>query len=106
MRMKPSVAVKPISFFKAHAAEILRDLSERRGTVILTQNGEAKAVLQDVRDWEDMQESVALLRIVAQSRKSVQAGRVAPLGGARRRVRGRVRRRRGGPPGSSPPARP
>ena len=93
--MKPSVAVKPISFFKAHAAEILRDVSERRGTVILTQNGEAKAVLQDVRDWEDLQESLALLRIVAQSRKSVQAGRVAPLDVAMRRVRRRVRRRRG-----------
>src|SRR5438128_7521135 len=93
--MKPSVAVKPISFFKAHAAEILRDLSERRGTVILTQNGEAKAVLQDVRDWEDMQESVALLRIVAQSRKSVQAGRVAPLDVAIRRVRRRRTRPRG-----------
>src|SRR5207244_12596335 len=87
MRMKPSVAVKPISLFKAHAAEILRDVSERRGTVILTQNGEAKAVIQDVRDWEDVQESRALLRIVAQRRKSVDAGGVDPLGVGMRRVR-------------------
>ena len=49
--MKPRVAVKPISLFKAHAAEILRDVSEGRGTVILTQKGEAKAVLQNVRDF-------------------------------------------------------
>jgi prevent-host-death family protein len=91
--MRPSTAVKSISVLKARAAEILREVSERRGTIVITQNGEAKAVLQDVREWEELQESLALLKILAQSRKSVQAGRVAPLDVAMRRVRRRVRRR-------------
>ncbi len=47
--MKLSTAVKPISFFKAHAAEIIKSLSENGETLVITQNGEAKAVVQDIQ---------------------------------------------------------
>lgn len=69
-------AVKPISYVKSHAAEIMRDLSEGQMTIVITQNGEAKAVLQDIASYEQTQESLALLKILALGRKDVDAGRV------------------------------
>lgn len=76
--MKLSVAIKPISYFKAHAAEIIRSLSENQETMIITQNGEAKAIVQDIRKYEETQESLALLRILAQSRKNIEQGKFRP----------------------------
>jgi prevent-host-death family protein len=67
--------VKPVSYFKAHASEIIRDLYENGEPMILTQNGEAKAVIQDIRRYEETQESLALLKILAQGRKSLEEGR-------------------------------
>jgi prevent-host-death family protein len=90
--MKLSVAVKPISYLKAHAAEVMRDVAEHGRTVVITHNGVARAVLQDVRVYEQLQESLALLRILAQSRKSVKAGRLTPLAEAFRRARRTVKR--------------
>jgi prevent-host-death family protein len=68
--MKWSESVKPISYLKAHASEMLRDLTNSRKTMVITQNGEAKAVLQDIKSFEEMQESLALLKILALSTKS------------------------------------
>ena len=76
--MKLSVAIKPISYFKAHAAEIIRKLSENQETMIITQNGEAKAIVQDIRKYEETQESLALLKILAQSRKNIEQGKFRP----------------------------
>jgi prevent-host-death family protein len=89
--VKLSDAVKPISYLKAHAAEMLREVAESQGTVVITQNGEAKAVLQDVRAYEELQESLALLRLLAQSKKSAREGRLTPAAEAFRRIRRRVR---------------
>ena len=69
--MKLSNGVKPISYFKAHASEIIYDVVENQNTMVITQNGEAKVVLQDVRSYEQMQESLAMLKILALSTKSV-----------------------------------
>ena len=71
-------SVKPISYVKAHAADILREVAETRTPIIITQNGEAKAVLQDIASYEEIQESLALLKILALSRKDVEEGRVEP----------------------------
>lgn len=76
--MKLSEAVKPISYVKAHAAEIIGKLSEGGPPVVITQNGEAKAVLQDVREYERTQDSLALLKILAQSSKNADEGRTRP----------------------------
>jgi prevent-host-death family protein len=65
--MKYSESIKPISHLKSHAAEIIRNLSETHQTIIITQNGEAKAIVQDIRAYEELQESLALLKILAQS---------------------------------------
>ncbi|HTF99602.1 MAG TPA: type II toxin-antitoxin system Phd/YefM family antitoxin [Nitrospirota bacterium] len=76
--MRMSEAVKPISFLKAHASEIIRGIAERKGPVVITLNGEAKAVLQDIRDYEKTQESLALLKMLAQARAGLEAGQVKP----------------------------
>ena len=63
--MRYSTQIKPISYLKANAAEVLEELSEQRKPLIITQNGEAKAVLQDVASYEETQETMALLKILA-----------------------------------------
>lgn len=73
--MKPSESIKPISYLKAHASEIIRDVSANQKTLVITQNGEAKVVVQDVRVYEQTQESLALLKILAQSSKNLKRGR-------------------------------
>jgi prevent-host-death family protein len=87
-------SVKPISYVKAHTAEIIRDITENRKTVIITQNGEAKAVLQDIAEYERTQESLAMLKILALGRKDLDAGQVKPAGEAFTRVRERIHIRR------------
>ena len=47
--------------------------------MVITQHGEAKAVLQDIGSYEQTQESLALLKMLAQSAKSTQEGRTRPL---------------------------
>jgi prevent-host-death family protein len=74
--MKPSESIKPISYLKAHASEIIKDVNENHKTMIITQNGEAKVVMQDVKTFEDMQEALALLKILAISSSNVAQGRV------------------------------
>jgi prevent-host-death family protein len=75
--MKPS-QVKPISYLKSHAAEIIRDIAESGEPILITQNGEAKVVVQDAQSYEDMQQTLALLKILALGRKEIEAGHVFP----------------------------
>jgi len=89
--MKLSDRVKPISHFKAHAPEIIRGLAEHHEPVVITLHGEAKAVLQDIQTFEQTQETMALLKILALSNKSVEEGRVRPAGEAFNRIRQRVK---------------
>jgi prevent-host-death family protein len=87
-------AIKPISYVKAHAADIIRDLAESRTPIIITQNGEATAVLQDIASYEEIQESLALLKILAISRKDLEAGRVEPVEQAFADLREEIKQRR------------
>ncbi|AVP97562.1 antitoxin, Phd family protein [Ahniella affigens] len=77
--MRYSMQVKPISFLKANAAEVLSDLAKNREPLVITQNGEAKAVLQDVASYEATQETLALLKVLALGQQDVETGRVKPL---------------------------
>ena len=74
--MRPSEAIKPISYLKAHASELIRDVSNNQKTLIITQNGEAKVILQDIKLYEQTQESLALLKILAMSNKNLKDGNV------------------------------
>ena len=80
--------VKPISWLKANSAQIIRDLGEGGAPLLITQNGEAKAVLQDIGSYEATQETLALLKLLALGREDVRAGRTAPLEGLAERIRG------------------
>jgi prevent-host-death family protein len=77
--MRYSSQVKPISYLKANAAEILATLGEQREPLVITQNGEAKAVLQDVASYEATQETLALLKVLALGQQEVASGKVKPL---------------------------
>ena len=74
--MKLSSQIKPISYLKAHAAEIVRNLSGQSGPLVITQNGEAKVVMQDIDSYEQTQETLALLKILALGTRQVEEGKV------------------------------
>jgi prevent-host-death family protein len=85
--MKYSTQIKPISYIKSNFAEILRDIAERREPLIVTQNGEAKAVIQDVISYEETQETMALLKILALGNQQVEEGRTVAAKDAIGRLR-------------------
>ena len=76
--MKYSSQIKPISYLKANAAEVMRQLSKQRQPLVITQNGEAKAVIQDVASYEETQDMLALLKILALGNKQIEDGKVIP----------------------------
>ncbi len=85
--MRYSSQVKPISYLKANAAEVLAQLTVQREPMVITQNGEAKAVLQDVASFEETQETMALLKILALGNREVAAGKVKPVADVVARLR-------------------
>lgn len=85
--MKPSERIKPISYLKSHTAEIIRALSEEQEPLIITQNGEAKAVIQDIDSFEKTRETLALLKILALGNRQIEEGEVIPAEQAMRQIR-------------------
>ena len=85
--MRYSSRVRPISFLKANAAEVLLELAEQREPLVITQNGEAKAVIQDVASYEETQETLAMLKLLALGNRDIEAGRTQPLRGVVARLR-------------------
>lgn len=85
--MRYSSQVKPISYLKANAAEVLLQLAEKREPMVTTQNGEAKAVIQDVASYEETQETLALLKILALGSREVEEGKVKPAADVVNRLR-------------------
>jgi prevent-host-death family protein len=77
--MRYSTQIKPISYVKAHAAELLDRITEEREPIIITQNGEARAVLVDVHSYEESQETMALLQILAIGNKEIEEGKTVPI---------------------------
>jgi prevent-host-death family protein len=78
--MRYSTQIKPISYVKAHAAELLDKITEEREPIIITQNGEARAVLVDVASYDElMQETQALLKVLALAEKEIEAGETVPV---------------------------
>ena len=91
--MKLSDQIKPISYLKAHAAEIVRMLEVQRKPLIITQNGEAKVVVQDIDSYEQMQETVSLLKILALGSRQIEAGQAQPAAAVITRLRDRRQNR-------------
>ena len=89
--MVPSEAIKPISYLKTHASEIIRDVANNQKTMIITQNGEAKVILQDIKLYEQTQQSLAMLKILALSNKSLNDGKIKPITDAFQDLRKRIK---------------
>ena len=87
--MRYSSQIKPISYLKANAAEVLAQLTEERRPLVITQNGEAKAVMQDVASYEETQETLALLKVLALGNAEIEAGKTKPVADVVARLRAR-----------------
>ena len=74
--MKLSSRIKTISYLKAHASEIVRTLGDRGEPLVITQNGEAKVVVQDIDSFKKTQETMALLKMLALGNRQIEAGQV------------------------------
>ena len=72
--MKLSSQIKPISYLKAHVSEVIREIAEQGEPLIITQNGEAKAILQDIHSYEQQQETMALLKMLALGNRQIEEG--------------------------------
>jgi prevent-host-death family protein len=87
--VKLSSQIKPISYLKAHAAEIVRYLDEQREPLVITQNGEAKVVMQGIKSYEQTQDTLALLKILALGTRQIEEGKVQPAENVLKRLRER-----------------
>lgn len=91
--MRYSSQVKPISYLKANAAEVLHQINEDRQPMVITQNGEAKAVLQDVASFEATQETLALLKVLALGNHEIEKGKAKPVADVVKRLRAKGARK-------------
>ena len=85
--MQWSNQIQPISYLKAHAARLVRTLGEQGSPLIITQNGKAKAVLQDIASFEQTQETLAMLRVLALGNQQIEQGQVEPASQVLSRLR-------------------
>lgn len=73
--MKLSTHVKPISYLKSHTAQIVKELTESREPMVITQNGEARLVVVDVKSYEEQENTLALLKILALGSRELASGK-------------------------------
>ncbi len=89
--MKLSESIKPISYVKANAAEVIKELNEHGEPLFITQNGEAKAVLQGIRAYEKTQDTIAMLQLLMMSSEDMRKGNYKPLRKAAADLNKRIR---------------
>jgi prevent-host-death family protein len=94
--MRYSTQIKPISYVKANAAEIISQMRETGDPMIITQNGEATAVLQDIVSYEAIQEKLAMLQIIAMGNADIEAGRTKPFREVFARLRAKGQKQKDG----------
>lgn len=85
--MQYTTHIKPISYLKANAAQVIRELAQDQTPIVITQNGEATAVLQDVRSFEKNQETMALLKMLAMGNAQIDKGQTTVAAAAFAQVR-------------------
>jgi prevent-host-death family protein len=103
--MRYSTQIKPISYLKANAAEVLEKLAENRQPLIITQNGEAKAVMQDLATYENTQETLALLKVLALGQQQIAAGKTVLAVKAFADLHARLNARKANEPPEATPAK-
>lgn len=93
--MRDSSRAQPFSDFVAHASKVLAEVVEQRRPLVITENGEPKAGLQDMASCTETQETLALLTMLALGQQEVDAGEVRPVAEVAARLR--AKRTEGGP---------
>lgn len=76
--MNISEDIKSITYLKSKAADLLKQINDNRRPVIITQNGEPRAVLQDTKSYENMKNALSLLKLIAQSEEEIKKGKTKP----------------------------
>lgn len=76
--MKISSDIRPISYLKAHTADILKQINETHRPIIITQNGEPKAVVQDPTTYDNMINAIGILKLISQGEEDIKQGRTKP----------------------------
>jgi prevent-host-death family protein len=76
--MKIEDDIRPITYLKSRAADLLKQVNETRRPVIITQNGEPRAVLQDPKSYESMRSALGLLKLISQGEAEIRKGKVRP----------------------------
>ena len=74
--MNISSDIKPISFLKSHAADILKHVNDTHRPVVITQNGEPRAVLQDPESYDNMRKAIGLLKLISQGEENIKKGEI------------------------------
>jgi len=74
--MHLSQDIKPISYLKSKTADVISTVNENKRAMIITQNGEAKAVVQDIQSYENLQNSLAMLKLILHSEHQIREGKV------------------------------
>lgn len=85
--------IKPVTYMKTKAAELLRSVDESRRPVVITQSGEPKGVLMDYASYQELRQATLLLRLLAQGEADVRDGRVVPQDRVFRALRRRLARK-------------
>ena len=88
--MMLSECVKPISYVKAHASEVIRQVNRDGKPLFVTLNGEAKVVIEDIREYEKQQETLSLLKLLALGRREVENRAVRPASEAFANIDARI----------------
>lgn len=89
--MRYAAQIKPISYLKANAAQVLLDLADRCEPMVITQSGEAKAVIQDIASFETNQQSLAILKLLALGNQDINAVRTHSIEHVVDQLRNRVK---------------
>ena len=74
--MKLSTDIKPVSFLKSRAADMLKQVNETRRPIVITQNGEPRAVLQDPESYENMRNAIGMLKLISLGEEDIHNGRL------------------------------
>jgi len=70
--------IKPVTFLKSRAADLLNQINETHRPVIITQNGEPRAVLQDPKSYENMRNAIGILKLISKGESDIREGQVRP----------------------------
>ncbi len=74
--MNISQDIRPVTYLKSRAADLLKQINETHRPVIITQNGEPRAILQDPKSYEDMRNAIGMLKLISQAEEEIRDGKL------------------------------